>query len=125
MRDSRANVIVARALKTGELIAPERCEVCGRKPNPLRERIKRTIWAHHDDYSKPLIVRWLCPSCHRKWHIRHQPAPGLDAVRVPRLTIEQLEEIRYLIGIGLSDAFIAKEIGCGKTTIWRIRRARI
>lgn len=24
--------------------------------------------AHHDDYSKPLEVRWFCRRCHRAWH---------------------------------------------------------
>lgn len=34
------------------------CERCG---DPKTER-------HHDDYDKPLEVRWLCKSCHERHH---------------------------------------------------------
>jgi len=34
------------------------CEMCGAFPTD----------AHHDDYSKPLEVRWLCHSCHQRLH---------------------------------------------------------
>lgn len=37
---------------------PEPCAVCGSG---------RTD-AHHDDYRKPLVVRWLCRSHHTLWH---------------------------------------------------------
>ena len=37
------------------------CRVC---ENPKTE-------AHHDDYNKPLEIRWLCFDCHRKWHKTH------------------------------------------------------
>jgi hypothetical protein len=33
------------------------CEICGAKAQ-----------AHHEDYSKPLDVRWLCPKHHMKLH---------------------------------------------------------
>lgn len=34
------------------------CEVCGSK----------AVEAHHDDYDKPLEVRWLCKKHHRAHH---------------------------------------------------------
>jgi hypothetical protein len=34
------------------------CEICG----------SYNVVAHHDDYSKPLNVRWLCQAHHKQWH---------------------------------------------------------
>ncbi len=48
--------IVSEAVKRGELVRGT-CEVCG----------KEKVDGHHDDYSKPLAVRWLC----RKHHLAH------------------------------------------------------
>ena len=36
------------------------CEQCGAVP----------AQAHHDDYSRPLDVRWLCPRHHREHHAK-------------------------------------------------------
>ena len=36
------------------------CEICGEAAE-----------AHHDDYDKPLEVRWLCFKHHREWHKIH------------------------------------------------------
>lgn len=55
-----AHKIVAAALKGGHIINPGQCSACGKISNYLD--------AHHDDYTKPLNITWLCISCHRKKH---------------------------------------------------------
>lgn len=55
-----ANIIVGNAIRDGRLIKLP-CEICG---NDL-------VHGHHDDYSKPLDVRWLCPPHHKQWHIEN------------------------------------------------------
>lgn len=49
----------ARYLARRNLKAPEMCEKC--------EEFK-ALDAHHDDYSKPLEVQWLCRQCHANVH---------------------------------------------------------
>jgi len=53
----RAHYYVKNAIRDGRLVR-QPCEVCGK---PRAE-------AHHDDYSKPLEVRWLCKAHHRAAH---------------------------------------------------------
>lgn len=52
-----AHLAVQRALNSGEL-AKGSCEVCG----------SEVVDAHHDDYSEPLAVRWLCRQHHTRLH---------------------------------------------------------
>ena len=56
-----SHYLVAKAIREGVLIRADRCECC-------REYIKTE--GHHDDYSKPLVVRWLCRPCHRFQHLK-------------------------------------------------------
>jgi len=56
----RAYSIAQNARKNGEL-QRQPCEECGST---------RFVDGHHDDYNKPLNVRWLCRNCHKKEHAR-------------------------------------------------------
>ncbi len=62
-----ARIIVGNALRDGKLTRPERCESCNEQ---------RRLHGHHDDYAQPLVVRWLCTTCHTKWH--KENGPGLN-----------------------------------------------
>lgn len=61
----KANGAIEKAVAKGTLI-PKPCEVCGESPR--RSDGARMVHAHHDDYSKPLEVRWLCQKHHHEWH---------------------------------------------------------
>lgn len=54
-----AQMRVYYAVKRGELVKPGHCSRC-----PETHRIE----GHHDDYSRPLDVMWLCTACHRVRH---------------------------------------------------------
>jgi len=55
----RAVNMVSKAI-SGKKLFKEPCEVCGSEDH---------VHAHHDDYAKPLNVRWLCAAHHRQWHL--------------------------------------------------------
>lgn len=46
------------AVRAGKLLKKP-CEICG----------DLKVQAHHEDYSKPLEVVWLCNTCHKSKHI--------------------------------------------------------
>jgi hypothetical protein len=50
---------IDNAVQNGRIIKPDRCSECGAKCLPH---------GHHDDYTKPLDVRWLCARCHVEVH---------------------------------------------------------
>ena len=56
MASRRISVI---AIKAGFLIRPSSCSKCLKECKPE---------GHHDDYDKPLEVRWLCKICHNHEH---------------------------------------------------------
>lgn len=54
----QANIAVGNAIRDGRLV-PGPCERCGSEEH---------IHAHHEDYTKPLHVTWLCRTCHGLRH---------------------------------------------------------
>jgi hypothetical protein len=54
----KARKKLRRAVNSGRVLK-EPCQHCGATEN---------LEAHHEDYSKPLEVTWLCKSCHIKRH---------------------------------------------------------
>jgi hypothetical protein len=58
-----AHILLNNAVKRGKIEKPEICENCGFKSSK-----PRSIHAHHEDYTKPLEVKWLCVACHKREH---------------------------------------------------------
>lgn len=52
-----AHLLLASALKSG-IVVKAPCERCG----------STRVHAHHEDYSRPLDVMWLCAKHHREVH---------------------------------------------------------
>ena len=52
-----AHGVVSYGIKL-KVIKRGSCEICGDKQTH----------GHHDDYSKPMEVRWLCSKHHNQWH---------------------------------------------------------
>jgi ribosomal protein S27AE len=55
-----AHQALHRAIDYGLIQRPDACSKCGASDV--------LIDGHHEDYSKPLDVEWLCTSCHRLLH---------------------------------------------------------
>jgi hypothetical protein len=55
----RAKNLLNEAVKTGRIKKPSQCTECGSLT---------IIHGHHEDYSQPLNVVWLCPACHGRRH---------------------------------------------------------
>ena len=55
----KAQHAIYSEMRAGRLIRPDNCSRCDEE---------RKVIAHHEDYSKPLEVQWLCRSCHSFVH---------------------------------------------------------
>lgn len=56
-----ARKAVSNAIRDGRIVRPTVCSECRRLCKPH---------AHHEDYSSPLEVQWLCRPCHDRLHLK-------------------------------------------------------
>ena len=54
-----ARILLKYHINAGNIIKKNECEYCGVVP-----LLSRHLEGHHEDYSKPLEVIWLCKKCH-------------------------------------------------------------
>lgn len=130
----KAYTAVAKALRAGKLKYPEdsACSECGSTRNVVK---------HHDDYSKPLEVIYLCKICHvkrhrevLKWGVpKHSGKPRvpkgtkyLPIGEGPPPTIGELRSIKadaVLAGLSLKE--ISKASGVSYCTASQIMNGRL
>lgn len=55
----KAHIAVGNALRDGLMKKPANCSLC---------LVLAKVEGHHDDYARPLDVRWLCVLCHKRVH---------------------------------------------------------
>jgi hypothetical protein len=60
---ARARQLVGVAERDGVIVRPDTCELCA--------QVTPYTAAHHEDYSRPLDVLWLCGACHQRAHGTH------------------------------------------------------
>lgn len=87
--DEEAHNLVETAIEQGVLVRGTACEACG-KSGTMRDG-RTVVQAHHDDYNKPLSVRWLCQPCHHTWH-----AP--NTAREKEVPVEALAQVDLICG---------------------------
>jgi hypothetical protein len=88
---TKAHGEVGYAIQTGKLVR-QPCERCGTEEN---------VVAHHEDYSKPLDVVWLCKRHHKERHMeidrenKNKPKPDM-VNHPPHYTQGGIEMLDYI-----------------------------
>lgn len=76
--DDKAHNLLEKAVAKGVVSRGSQCETCGISAVKIPGQ-RYPLEAHHDDYNKPLDVRWLCRVCHHEWHKTNVAIPRREA----------------------------------------------
>ena len=116
-----ARNIVRRAIEKGLLTRPIYCSQCGERDKRGRDG-RTTIQGHHVDYTKPLVVEWLCAKCHHATKARPEtygaPVFGIRNGQA-KLTGELVAMIRKS---NESAVAIARRLGVAHSTVNNARK---
>ena len=116
LEKSKAHAAVQYAVRKGTLVAPERCQHCDGACK---------LESHHEDYSKPLEVLWLCHACHMRRHGRTLRPNGVlvgERIGNSKLTAGDVLNIRALHGGAWTGAELARQYKVCEATISQILR---
>ncbi len=105
MLRARAVLEVAKALRSGVLVRPRKCERCSTKCKPV---------GHHHNYALPLEVEWLCASCHRCRHLaKHNlmPAGRPGPVLIQRISAHLGKELHTQVKVRCIELEITMQKG--------------
>lgn len=105
-----AHKAVQRAVKSGALTRPLRCEKCDKGGR---------VYGHHEDYSKPLVVVWLCAPCHGERHADIRFDAHAKRVGAPPAAMTMFEYAAARKALGLSHEKLGKKIGKWRATSWK------
>lgn len=51
----KARITLNYYVRTGKIVRPKVCSSCKKS---------KKVEGHHEDYSRPLVVKWVCRQCH-------------------------------------------------------------
>ena|SRR3990167_4473149 len=116
-----AHRLLRSAVMSGELKKPDKCQQCSST---------KPIQAHHEDYSKPLEVLWMCVSCHSKRHgvcvgVKKKFAIG-ESHGSSKLSERDVKRIKKIISCGSStNRGLAHEYSVSESLICLVGKGRI
>jgi|TARA_Y100000310_G_scaffold230871_1_gene233423 hypothetical protein len=77
----KAGALVQKALNKG-IIKRKPCEVCS----------ELKVDGHHEDYSDPLGITWLCRKHHRIWHVENGSPKAKEIDNIPKGFLKDLQD---------------------------------
>jgi hypothetical protein len=100
----------------GRLVKAKRCENCNRRAN---------LSMHHPDYSRPLLIQWLCLSCHRHADIERRSSER-NGMRSCKISINISKGLKHeLETVGRRFNKSLEEIIYSALTQYAVERAKI
>lgn len=115
-----AHAAVSYAIRTGHLVRPSHCSVCGAADRKGIDRVRTTIHGHHADYERKLDVEWWCASCHVTHHQYDDATIGVRRALRDRGFLF-LDDARDDARIDRGDCTIVEDRAYSFADAWRCR----